>query len=104
MWADATPLVVGQIRGVSFALHSAERRPPSRPASTFQTVSRETVWKVGGGFLIACVSCFKRTRWDIFALFWLIAILQIEAYWDFPDSLWKRNSRKLDFRFTEFSE
>ena len=47
----------------------------------------ETVWKVGGGFLIACVSCFKRTRWDIFALFWLLAILQIEAYWIFPDSL-----------------
>ena len=47
----------------------------------------ETVWKVGGGFLIVCVSCFKRARWDIFALFWLLAILQIEAYWDFPDSL-----------------
>jgi hypothetical protein len=47
----------------------------------------ETVWKVGGGFLIACVSCFKKARWDIFALFWLLAILQIEAYWDFPDSL-----------------
>jgi L-alanine-DL-glutamate epimerase-like enolase superfamily enzyme len=47
----------------------------------------ETVWKVGGGFLIACVSCFKRARWDIFALFWLLAILQIEAYWDFLDSL-----------------
>jgi hypothetical protein len=47
----------------------------------------ETVWKVGGGFLIACVSCVKRARWDIFALFWLLAILQIEAYWDFPDSL-----------------
>jgi hypothetical protein len=37
--------------------------------------------------LIACVSCFKRARWDIFALFWLLAILQIEAYWDFPDTL-----------------
>jgi hypothetical protein len=47
----------------------------------------ETVWKVAGGFLIACVSCFKRARWDILALFWLLAILQIEAYWDFPDSL-----------------
>jgi len=47
----------------------------------------ETVWKVGGGFLIGCVSSFKRARWDIFALFWLLAILQIEAYWDFPDSL-----------------
>jgi hypothetical protein len=47
----------------------------------------ETVWKVGGGFLMACVSSFKRARWDIFALFWLLAILQIEAYWDFPDSL-----------------
>jgi hypothetical protein len=29
----------------------------------------------------------KRARWDIFALFWLLAILQIEAYWDFPDTL-----------------
>jgi hypothetical protein len=37
--------------------------------------------------LIACVSCFKRARWDILALFWLLAILQIEAYWDFSDSL-----------------
>jgi hypothetical protein len=37
--------------------------------------------------LIACVSSFKRARWDIFALFWLLAILQMEAYWDFPDSL-----------------
>jgi hypothetical protein len=36
---------------------------------------------------MACVSCFKRARWDIFVLFWLLAILHIEAYWDFPDSL-----------------
>jgi hypothetical protein len=64
------------------------------PFPLFTGVRGETVWKVGGGFLIACVSCFKRARWDIFALFWLLAILQIEAYWDFPDSLWKRNSRK----------
>src|SRR5215217_3972493 len=74
------------------------------PSFIHPTSRRETVWKVGGGFLIACVSCFKRARWDIFALFWLLAILQIEAYWDFPDSLWKGNSPKLDFRFTEFSE
>src|SRR5215218_2969160 len=47
----------------------------------------ETVWKVAGGFLIACVSCFKSARWDIFALFWLLATLRIEAYSDFPDSL-----------------
>jgi hypothetical protein len=60
----------------------------------FTLVRRETVWKVGGGFLIARVSCFKRARWDIFALFWLLAILQIEAYWDFPDSLVKGSSRK----------
>src|SRR5215211_5252136 len=57
------------------------------PSFIHPTSRRETVWKVGGGFLIACVSCFKRARWDIFALFWLLAILQIEAYWDFPDSL-----------------
>src|SRR5215208_6534234 len=62
----------------------------------------ETVWKVGGGFLIACVSCFKRARWDIFALFWLLAILQIEAYWVFPDCLWKRSSA--NFAMTESSE
>src|SRR5215213_11625605 len=65
------------------------------PSFIHPTSRRETVWKVGGGFLIACVSCFKRARWDIYlALFWLLAILQIEAYWDFPDSLWKRNSPK----------
>jgi hypothetical protein len=48
---------------------------------------RETVWKIAGGFLIACVSSFKRARWDIFALFWLLATLRIEAYSDFPESL-----------------
>src|SRR5215211_6105828 len=64
------------------------------PSFIHPTSRRETVWKVGGGFLIACVSCFKRARWDIFALFWLLAILQIEAYWDFPDSLWKGSSEK----------
>jgi hypothetical protein len=47
----------------------------------------ETVWQVAGGFLIACVSCFKRARMSHLALFWLLATLQIEAYWDFPDSL-----------------
>ena len=26
-------------------------------------------------------------QWDIFALFWLLATLRIEAYRDFPDSL-----------------
>src|SRR5829696_7618896 len=40
MRTDATPFIVGQIRRVSFALHSAERRPPEHPLSTFQTVSR----------------------------------------------------------------
>ncbi len=39
MRSDATPFGVGQIRRVSPILHSAERRPPSRPPSTFQTVS-----------------------------------------------------------------
>jgi hypothetical protein len=39
MRAEATPLVVGQIRGVSLVIHGTERRPPSRPPSTFQTVS-----------------------------------------------------------------
>src|SRR5215207_8133407 len=39
MRTDAAPFVVGQIRRVSPALHGAERRPPSRPPSTFQTVS-----------------------------------------------------------------
>src|SRR5829696_2386481 len=46
MRTDATPFIVGQIRRVSFALHSAERRPPEHPLSTFQTVSLETVRKV----------------------------------------------------------
>src|SRR5215218_3100066 len=41
MRADAMPFVVGQIRRVSPALHEAERRPPSRPPSTFQPVSRD---------------------------------------------------------------
>src|ERR687890_1748994 len=45
MWADATPFGVGQIRRVSFALHSAERRPPSRLMSTFQTVSEKLFGK-----------------------------------------------------------
>jgi hypothetical protein len=53
----------------------------------FTKCVEETVWKIAGGFLIACVSCFKRARWDIFAPFWLLATLQFEAYWDFPDSL-----------------
>src|SRR5918999_3391448 len=39
MWADAMPFIVGQIRRVSPALHGAQRRPPSRSLSTFQTVS-----------------------------------------------------------------
>jgi len=39
MQVDATPFAVGQLRRVSPALHGAERRPPSRPPSTFQTVS-----------------------------------------------------------------
>jgi hypothetical protein len=30
---------------------------------------------------------FKRARWDIFVLFWLLATPRIEAYRDFPDSL-----------------
>jgi hypothetical protein len=47
----------------------------------------ETVWKVAGGFLIACVSCLKSARWGVFALFWLLATLRIEAYREFPDSL-----------------
>src|SRR5215217_7675310 len=43
MRTDATPFIVGQIRRVSFALHSAERRPPEHPLSTFQTVSRRVL-------------------------------------------------------------
>jgi hypothetical protein len=50
----------------------------------------ETVWKVAGRFLIACVSCLKSARWDLFALFWLLATLRIEGYSDFPDSLSRR--------------
>src|SRR5918997_3152141 len=39
MRADTAPFFVGQIRGVSLALHGTERRSPSPPPSTFQTVS-----------------------------------------------------------------
>src|SRR5215210_2516478 len=76
-----------------FLGHRNGFRPPPIPSRQvhylrlFTRVRGETVWKVGGGFLIACVSCFKRAGWDIFALFWLLSILLIEAYWDFPDSL-----------------
>jgi hypothetical protein len=40
----------------------------------------ETVWKIAGGYLIACVSPLERVSSDIFALFWLLATPQIEAY------------------------
>jgi hypothetical protein len=39
MGADAPPFLVGQIRGVSPALHGAERKPPSCSPRSFQTVS-----------------------------------------------------------------
>jgi zinc transporter, ZIP family len=29
------------------------------------TLERETVWRIAGGFLIACVSCFERARTSI---------------------------------------
>jgi hypothetical protein len=60
----------------------------------FIGVRGETVWKIAGGLLIACVSPLERARRDISALFWLLAALRIEACSDFPDSLWKVNSRK----------
>jgi hypothetical protein len=82
------------------ASKAALEGPTPRPL--FTELRRETVWKITGGFLIARVSCFKRARWDVFVLFWLLAILQIEAYWDFPDSLWKEDSA--NFAMTEFSE
>jgi hypothetical protein len=40
--ADAAPFIVGQICGISLAFHSSERRSPSHPPSTFQTVSPRT--------------------------------------------------------------
>src|SRR5215204_2697685 len=43
MRADTAPFVVGQIRGISLAVHGAKRRPPSRSPSTFQTVSRRGI-------------------------------------------------------------
>src|SRR5215208_2812631 len=39
MRADTVPFIVGQIRGISLAVHGAKLRPPSRSPSTFQTVS-----------------------------------------------------------------
>src|SRR5215203_5144083 len=62
MRADATPLVVGQIRGVSFALHSAERRPPSRPASSFQTVSLGTRVNKAASVLALGAMCQKKAH------------------------------------------
>src|SRR5215208_4064574 len=80
----------------SLCSHGDIRQSAAHPRRLlFTELPRETVWKVAGGFLIACVSCFKRARWDIFALFWLLAILQIEAYWDFPDSLFKETVWKV---------
>src|SRR5215204_6153831 len=43
MGADAPPFVVGQIRGISPALHSTERRPPLCSRRSFQTVSRREI-------------------------------------------------------------
>jgi hypothetical protein len=42
MRADTAPFIVGQIRGISLAVHGAKLRPPSRSPSTFQTVSLRT--------------------------------------------------------------
>jgi hypothetical protein len=42
MRADTVPFIVGQIRGISLAVHGAKLRPPSRSPSTFQTVSLRT--------------------------------------------------------------
>jgi hypothetical protein len=41
MRADAKPFLIGQIRGVSLALHRAERRQTSSSPRSFQTVSLE---------------------------------------------------------------
>src|SRR5215207_9845997 len=43
MRADTAPFIVGQIRGISLAVHGAKLRPPSRSPSTFQTVSRSRI-------------------------------------------------------------
>src|SRR5215204_2194697 len=43
MRADTAPFIVGQIRGISLAVHGAKLRPPSRSPSTFQTVSRRGI-------------------------------------------------------------
>jgi hypothetical protein len=87
MRADATPFLIGQIRRVSLALHSAERRQTSCSSRSFQTVSRETVWKVPG-------RVGSRASW------WRDAPKRVpfrpvcglggprnEAYSEFPDSL-----------------
>jgi hypothetical protein len=46
MRADTVPFIVGQIRGISLAVHGAKLRPPSRSPSTFQTVSRRISMKM----------------------------------------------------------
>ncbi len=51
------------------------------------SLSRETVWKIAEGFLIALVWWLEGTKLDHFALIWPLATPQIEAYSDFPDSL-----------------
>jgi hypothetical protein len=61
----------------------------------FQTVSPETVWKIARGFLNACVLVAQEGEMGHFVSFWPLANTpDREAYSEFPDSLWKRNSRK----------
>jgi hypothetical protein len=82
-YLDTASVVLGALAGM------ADTPAAPLPRGSYFTEARiETVWKVAGGFLIACVSCLKSARWD-FSLFWLVATLRIETYSDFPDSLWK---------------
>src|SRR3712207_3444625 len=101
MRSDAKPFVVGQIRGVSSALHGAELRLPSRPPSTFQTVSLE---RLSGKSLVVCLAGLLGRRNGPLRPTFVAAKRSSDAPehrpGDFPDSLWKRNSPK--FVSTEF--
>ena len=60
MRADTVPFIVGQIRGISLAVHGAKLRPPSRSPSTFQTVSLRTRVNRGVGALAGTPRQVKR--------------------------------------------
>src|SRR5215213_1381278 len=61
----------------------------------FTGVRGETVWKILEGFSTVRVWWQKMTSGDSFVSSRGFSILHFRAHFDFPDSLWKGNSRKL---------